>query len=342
MLRVLAAFLVALVVALLVTPQTKKLAIKLGVYDEPDARKVHKGMMTRLGGLGIYAGFLAGFLVYGDFSRPMLGLLVSTSFVTAVGFYDDIRDISPKLKLLGQIVAAVILMVFGVHLEYLTIPFTESIIDIGLLGYPLSILWVVGICNAVNLIDGLDGLASGVSAIAALSMGIVAYVSSLSVVAALCIVLVGCILGFLKWNFHPAKLFMGDCGSLLLGFVLAVFSLLGLSEGATLIALFVPIIILGIPVLDTSFAIIRRRRQHKPVFQADKGHFHHQLLDLGLSHKDTVLFIYAITLLFGTVAVLITLLPSFYSVIVFVLALILIFAGSLKLGIFGERRNTEE
>ncbi len=135
---------------------------------------------------------------------------------------------------------------------------------------------------------------------------------------------------------------MGDCGSLLLGFVLAVFSLLGLSEGATLIALFVPIIILGIPVLDTFFAIIRRRRQHKPVFQADKGHFHHQLLDLGLSHKDTVLFIYAITLLFGTVAVLITLLPSFYSVIVFVLALILIFAGSLKLGIFGERRNTEE
>lgn len=342
MLRVMVAFFIALAVAFLVTPQTKKLAIKLGVYDEPDARKVHKGLMTRLGGLGIYAGFLAGFLVYGDFSRPMLGLLVSASFVTAVGYYDDIRNLSPKLKLLGQMIAAVILMVFGVHLEYLTIPFTESIVDIGIFGYPLSILWVVGICNAVNLIDGLDGLASGVSSIAAVSIGVVAYVSGLIMVAALCIVFVGSILGFLKWNFHPATLFMGDCGSLFLGFVLAVFSLMGLSEGATLIALFVPILILGIPVLDTLFAIIRRYRQHKPILQADKGHFHHQLLDMGLSHRDTVLFIYAITFLFGTMAVLIALLPSVYSVIVSVLALILIFVGSLKLGIFGERKNTGE
>jgi UDP-GlcNAc:undecaprenyl-phosphate GlcNAc-1-phosphate transferase len=316
------------------------LAIKLGVFDEPDARKVHKGLMTRLGGLGIYAGFLAGFLVYGDFSRPMLGLLTSASFVTAVGYYDDIKNISPKFKLLGQIVAALILMVFGVHLEYLTIPFTESIVDIGILGYPLSILWVVGICNAVNLIDGLDGLASGVSAIAAISIGVVAYVSGLIMVAALCIILVGSILGFLKWNFHPATLFMGDCGSLFLGFVLAVFSLMGMSEGATLIALFVPVFILGIPVLDTLFAIIRRHRQHKPIFQADKGHFHHQLLNMGLSHRDTVLFIYAITFLFGTMAVLVALLPSIYSVVVSVLALILIFVGSLKLGIFGERKNT--
>ena len=338
MLRVFAAFFVAFTVALVVTIQTKKLAIKLGVYDQPDERKVHKGLMTRLGGLGIYAGFLSGFLVYGNFSRAMWGLVVSVSFVTAVGLYDDIKNISPKLKLAGQIVAAVILVVFGVHLEYLTIPFTESIIDIGILGYPISILWVVGICNAVNLIDGLDGLASGVSAIAALSIGVVAYASGIAVVAALCFVFVGSILGFLRWNFHPAKLFMGDCGSLLLGFVLAVFSLMGLSEGATLIGVIIPIFILGIPILDTLFAIIRRRRQHKPVFQADRGHFHHRLLDMGLSHRDTVLFIYAITFLFGTMAVLITLLPSLYSVIISVLSVILIFAGALKLGVFGEKK----
>ena len=342
MIRVILAFLVAFAVAIFVTPQTKKLAMKLGVYDEPDARKVHKGLMTRMGGLGIYAGFLCGFIVYGDFSRITVGLMLSATFVTAVGFYDDVKNISPKLKLLGQIVAALILMIFGFHLEYITIPFTDVIVDIGWWGYPVTLLWVVGVCNAVNLIDGLDGLASGVSSIAALSIGVVAYVSGLTYVTALCLVLVGSIIGFLKWNFHPASLFMGDCGSLLLGFILSVFSLMGLSEGVTLIGLAVPVLILGIPILDTLFAIIRRKISHKPVFQADKGHFHHRLLDMGLSHRDTVLFIYSITFLFGAMAILITLLPTVYSILASLMALLLIFAGALKLGIFHITEDKEK
>ncbi|MGI5874180.1 MAG: glycosyltransferase family 4 protein [Bacillota bacterium] len=333
MLKVILAFIVAVAVALLVTPQTKKLAMRLGVYDEPDSRKVHKGLMTRMGGIGIYAGFLCGFLVYGNFTRPFLGLLLSASFITVVGLYDDIRDISPKLKLLGQIIAAAILLIFGVHLEFLTIPFTDSIIDVGIWGYPLSLLWVVGVCNAVNLIDGLDGLAAGVSGIAAMSIGVVAYSSGLNSVTALCIILVGSIFGFLKSNFHPAKLFMGDCGSLFLGFLLAVYSLMSVSEGATLIGLSVPILILGLPILDTLFAIVRRHRSGKPIFQADKGHFHHRLLKKGLSHRDTVLFIYAVTFLFGTIAVLISLLPTAYSILASLMAVMLIFAGALKLGI---------
>lgn len=333
MLRVILAFLVALVVSLMVTPQTKKLAIKLGVYDEPDARKVHKGQMTRMGGLGIYAGFLCGFLIYGDFSRSMVGLLVSCTFITALGFYDDVKNIAPKLKFLGQIVAAIILMVFGIHLEFFSIPFTDQIIDMGFLSYPITLLWLVGVCNAVNLIDGLDGLASGVSAIAALSIGVVAFSSGIGIVAVLCVILVGSILGFLRWNFHPATLFMGDCGSLTLGFLLAVFSLMGISEGVTLIGLAVPVLILGIPILDTFFAIIRRKRSHKPIFQADKGHFHHLLLGMGMSHRDTVLFIYAITFLFGSMAVLITMLPTFFSILTSFMALLLIFAGAMKLGI---------
>lgn len=341
MLKVIFACFVALVVSLLVTPLTKKLAVKLGVFDAPDARKVHKGMMTRLGGLGIYAGFLAGFLVYGDFSRPMMGLLLSSTFVTAVGFYDDVKNISPKVKLLGQIIAALILMFFGVHLEFFSIPFTDQIIDLGIFGYFISLLWLAGVCNAVNLIDGLDGLASGVSAIAALSLGVVTYASGLTFVAVLCCILFGSIMGFLRWNFHPAHLFMGDCGSLLLGFLLAVFSLMGISEGVTLIGLAVPILILGVPILDTMFAIIRRKRNGKPIFQADKGHFHHLLLSLGLSHRDTVLFIYAITFLFGAVAVLITILPTVYSILASFVALVLIFVGALKLGILKKEKETE-
>lgn len=334
MIRVIIAFFAALAVALAVTPQTKKLAMKLGVYDEPDARKVHTGLMTRMGGLGIYAGFLTGFLVYGDFSRSMLGLLLSATFVTAVGFYDDVKNISPKMKFLGQIVAAVILMVFGVRLEFLTVPFGDWILDIGIWGYPVTLLWLVGVCNALNLIDGLDGLASGVAAIGALSLGVVAYIGGLTFVAAYCIILVGSIFGFLKWNFHPATLFMGDCGSLLLGFLLGALSLFTMSEGATVIGLAVPVLILGIPILDTLFAIIRRKRSHKPVFQPDKGHFHHRLLRMGMSHRDTVLFIYSVTFLFGAAAVLMTLLPFIYSLLTIVFVLVLIFAGALKLGIF--------
>ncbi|MBQ4092496.1 MAG: undecaprenyl/decaprenyl-phosphate alpha-N-acetylglucosaminyl 1-phosphate transferase, partial [Firmicutes bacterium] len=312
-----------------------------GVFDAPDARKVHKKPMTRMGGLGIYCGFLAGFLVYGDFSREMLGWMLSCSFVVAVGFYDDVKNISPKLKFLGQIVAACILMAFGVHLEYFSIPFTDTIIDMGFFGYVISLLWLVGVCNAVNLIDGLDGLAGGVSAIAALSLGVVTYAGGLSVVAALCVILFGSILGFLRWNFNPAHLFMGDCGSLLLGFLLAVFSLMGISEGATLIGLAVPILILGIPILDTFFAIIRRKRSGKPIFQADKGHFHHLLLGMGLSHRDTVLFIYAVTFLFGAMALMITLLPTMYSILASFVVLLLIFAGALKLGILNKEEKTE-
>ena len=221
------------------------------------------------------------------------------------------------------------------------VPFTDEIIDIGLLSYPVTLLWLVGICNAVNLIDGLDGLASGVSAIAALSIGVVAYASGIGIVAVLCLILVGSILGFLRWNFHPATLLLGDCGSLTLGFLLAVFSLMGISEGVTLIGLAVPVLILGIPVLDTLFAIIRRKRSHKPVFQADKGHFHHLLLGMGLSHRDTVLFIYAVTFLFGSMAVLITMLPTMFSLFTSFVAVVLIFAGAMKLGILDRDDGAE-
>ncbi len=171
--RILLAFLVALAVTLLLTPYVKKLGMKLGVYDQPDARKVHKGAVTRMGGIGIYAGFLAGLLVYGNFSQPILGLLISGTMVVAVGFYDDVRGISPKMKLLGQMAAASVFVGFGVRLEFLTNPFSGNLIDLGFWGLPITLFWLIGVSNAVNLIDGLDGLAGGISAIAALSLAVV-------------------------------------------------------------------------------------------------------------------------------------------------------------------------
>lgn len=339
--RILIAFLVGLAVSLLVTPLSKKIAMRLGVYDQPDARKVHTGAMTRLGGIGIYCGFLAGVLVYGEFTPTLWGVLLSSTIIVAVGFIDDVKNISPKMKLLGQVVGAVVLMLFGVHLEYITNPITENIIDLGLWGYPLTLVWLVGISNAVNLIDGLDGLAAGVSGIAALSLAVVSLAKGMFISGALAIILVGGILGFLRSNFHPAKLFMGDCGSLFLGFILGVLSLLGLSEGATIISLFIPIMVLGIPILDTLFAIIRRKLNHKPIFEADRGHLHHQLLDRGFDHKDTVLLIYGITFLLGSFAVLVTLLTSIYSIVVLVLASALIFFAAAKIGILGRKEQFE-
>ena len=332
--RICIAVLIGLLVSFLVTPLTKKLAERWGVFDAPDERKVHKGIMTRLGGVGIYCGFIAGLLVYGEFSRLMIGLAVSATFIMAVGLYDDVKNISPKLKLLGQIIGAVIFIAFGAQLEYITNPLNGDLIHLGLWGYPITLFWLVGVCNAVNLIDGLDGLASGISTIAALSLAVVSLAKGFTASGAIALILVGSILGFLRYNFHPAQLFMGDCGALFLGFVLGALSLMGLSDGATMVALFIPIMVLGVPILDTCFAIIRRKLHHKPIFGADKGHLHHQLMERGLDHQDTVLLIYAFTFILGALAVFVTLLPSLYSIIVLLIFLIVIVAGAAKIGIF--------
>ncbi len=289
-----------------------------------------------MGGIGIYSGFLAGLLVYGAMSKPVLGLLISSTIVVAVGFYDDVKGISPKMKLLGQVVAAIVLISFGVRLEFLTNPINNSLIDLGFWGLPITLLWLIGVSNAVNLIDGLDGLAGGISAIAALSLAVVSLSKGFFVSGAVALILVGSLVGFLRYNLHPAQLFMGDCGALFLGFVLGALSILGLSEGTTVIALFIPIMVLGIPILDTFFAIVRRYKNKKPIFEADKGHLHHRLLDMGVDHKYTVLFIYAITFILGALAVLVTLLTTVFSIILLLLTIGMIFVVAARLGIMGD------
>ncbi len=330
----------ALLTALAMTPLAIRFAIKYHIVDQPNARKVHVKPVPRMGGVAIYAAFVVGVLALGVYSRQIAALLVAGSMVMLVGFVDDVRGISPKVKLLGQLAAALVLVYGGsFRVQFITNPLDGGLISLGILAVPVTVLWLVGISNAVNLIDGLDGLSAGVSAIAALCMAGVCLAQGNTLAAALAVILVGAAVGFLRYNFNPAKTFMGDCGSLFLGFILGAIAIMGLSKGATIVSIFIPLIIMGIPIFDTFFAIIRRMFLHKPIFEADKGHLHHSLLSLGLSHKQTVLAIYAISLVMGLGAVLMAVLTSSQAVVILVLITIFTFAGAEKLGVLRGKKS---
>ncbi len=327
------ALVVALAISFFVTPLAIKAAHKMGVVDIPNARKVHAGAIPRMGGVAIYIAFVVGTLILGVYTWQVAALLIASTIVMAFGLLDDIRGISPKVKLLGQVFAALILIKFGYSVQFITNPFDGGVISLGFWAIPITVIWLVGISNAVNLIDGLDGLSSGVSIICALTMAVVCYASGQVVAAAISSVLAASAFGFLRYNFHPAKTFMGDCGSLFLGFVLGALAILGLSKGATIISIFIPLLIMGIPICDTLFAIVRRAYLHKPILEADRGHLHHCLLDRGLTHRQTVLVIYAITAVMGLAAILMALLTTSQSVIVLIIMTVAIFVGADKIGV---------
>jgi len=326
--------LIALVTALVATPFAIYMARKLNVVDVPNERKVHTSATPRMGGVAIYGAFVLGALALGIYTRPVAALLIAGSLVMLVGWVDDVRGISPKVKLIGQVIASLVLIKGGFYVQFITNPFTDGgLISLGIFTIPVTILWLTGISNAVNLIDGLDGLSAGVSAIAALTMTIVCFVQGQVQTAALAAVLAAAAFGFLRYNFHPARTFMGDCGSLFLGFILGALAIMGLSKGATIISIFIPLIIMGIPIFDTFFAIIRRIFLRKPIFEADKGHLHHSLLSLGLSHRQTVLAIYGISALMGLAAVLLALLTTAQAAVLLLVIIIGTFAGAEKLGV---------
>lgn len=298
------AFCLALLVAYLATPAVRKLAIKIGAVDQPNARKVHKTPIPRLGGLGIYLGFMVAILLTLPLDAQIYGVLLGATLIVVLGLIDDLVELSPKIKLIGQILAAAILVVFDVRISNITVPF-EGMIFLGSYASSiLTVIWVVGIVNTVNLIDGLDGLAAGTSAITALTLFLVGVQKGQFIPAIMAIALMGSSLGFLKYNFNPAKIFMGDTGSMFLGFVLAAISIEGALKSTATIALAVPILALGFPIFDTTIAIVRRFLNRVPIFQADKGHFHHKLVEKGLTHKQAVLVIYCICAFLCTTAFL--------------------------------------
>lgn len=306
--KMLLAFAVSLLVAYVMTPPVKRFAEKVGAIDVPrDNRRVHDHPIPRMGGLAIFIGFVLSLIFFVPMSTKVLGLLVGSVIIAVMGGVDDIVSLNPWVKLAGQIVAALVAIRCGLVFDVISNPnifAEETYIEIGRLSIPLTMLWIVGCTNAVNLIDGLDGLAVGVSAISSMTMLIVSLFVSEPVVSIILAALTGACLGFMPYNLNPAKIFMGDVGSQLLGFVLSTASIMGLFKLHAIITFFVPLLALALPLADTIFAFFRRILHGQSPFKADKGHFHHRLLAMGLNQKQVVAVLYGISAVLGLLAVL--------------------------------------
>ena len=294
---------VAFVASIILTPIVRKFAFIIGAVDRPNYRKVHVSVMPRIGGLAIIGGFLVGYLLLTPEDEHATGIFIGAVIIVITGFLDDMLEITAKTKIAGQLAAAIVVVTWGgLQIEFINLPF-GGIVEFGFLSIPVTILWIVGITNAINLLDGLDGLAAGVSTIALISLSVMAMIMGDTFVVATTTILAASSLGFLFYNFYPAKIFMGDTGALFLGFMISVLALLGF-KNVTFISLVIPVIMLGVPISDTFFTIVRRIRMKQPISKPDKSHLHHNLLNAGFSHRQSVLIIYAIATLFGVGAIL--------------------------------------
>jgi UDP-GlcNAc:undecaprenyl-phosphate GlcNAc-1-phosphate transferase len=336
-------FFTAFVLSFFFTPVARQLAFKLGILDIPkDDRKVHKEPIPYLGGAAIYASAIFTMLIFSELDKTSVSIMIGGTVVFLIGLIDDIKDISPKLKLAGQIIAAMIAVYGGAKINYITNPIPGyNVIYLEHFATPISILWIVGITNTINLVDGLDGLASGVAAISASTMMFMASISGFDYILLECAVIAGSSLGFLPYNFNPAKIFMGDTGSLFLGYMLAVISILGFLKTVTLAAIIIMVLVLGIPLFDTFFAIVRRIRNKKPIMEADRGHVHHRLLAKGFTQRQTVLILYIVSILFGAAAIFFSdSEPLEGSLVIGAVSIIIVYTGK-KLG-FISKVNKEE
>lgn len=293
------------------TPLVKALAFKVGAVDVPkDARRMHKVPIPRMGGLAIFLAFIFSVLLFAEVDREIQGILLGSVIIVVVGVLDDIMTLRAIPKFIVQIIAAVVVILHGVRIEFITNPFPgDGLTYIALpawLSVAVTVIWIVAITNAVNFIDGLDGLAVGVSGISAATMLVVALMVAENNIAVIMAALLGACLGFIPYNFNPAKIFMGDTGSTFLGFILATISLQGLFKLYAIISFAVPFLILGVPIFDICFAVIRRLAKGQSPLQADRGHVHHRLIDMGFSQKQTVAITYMLTAILGLAAVVLT------------------------------------
>ncbi|WP_261806403.1 glycosyltransferase family 4 protein [Lapidilactobacillus luobeiensis] len=333
-----------MIIAAVITPFVRRIAFVLGAVDNPNARRVNKKPMPTMGGLAIFIAFNFAVFVLLRQQFPtheLLGITMGECVIVLTGMIDDIDELSPKKKMLGIIIAAMIVyFVAGVRMNLLTIPFVGTF-HLGWFSFPITVFWIMAITNAVNLIDGLDGLATGVSIIALFTMGVMAYFF-LSVpntyVAVLIFALVATLIGFLPHNFHPAKIFLGDTGALFIGFMISVLSLKGL-KNVTFISLVIPVVILGVPITDTVYAMLRRLLNRRPISEADKHHLHHRLMQLGLSHRQTVLVIYGLALIFSFIALLYPLSSLWGNILLTIAVLIGLELFVEVIGLVGEDRQ---
>ena len=331
---IIAAFAVAAVLSYFFTPPVKNFAHKVGAIDVPkDARRMHKKPIPRLGGLAIYGGFLCSILIFGQLDETMLCVLLGAAIIVALGIFDDVLALGAKLKFVVQIVAAAIPVCIGdlqIGLFTNLNPLSDTpFVHLGILAVPVTIILIVGITNAVNLIDGLDGLAVGVSSIAAITMLAVALLTGNMPIAITMAALAGACIGFMPYNLNPAKIFMGDTGSTFLGYMLATVSIMGLFKFYAVISFAVPFLILGLPIFDTANAIIRRVAAGRSPMSPDRGHVHHKLIDMGFNQKQAVAILYAISATLGLTAVVLTSSGEVKAIVLLlaVLAAILVGAG---------------
>jgi len=345
-------FSVALLLSLLLTPLIKRAALRIRAVDTPDHRKVHVVQIPRLGGLAVFASFMivfytANWFGYGELEKAefsphfLKGFAFASAIIVFLGVWDDLRNIRPFLKLVLQLLAASIAMAYGMVIMIIDVPFFGQL-NLGIFGIPFTLLWIVGITNAINLIDGLDGLAAGVTFIACMTLFLISISQGKIETALFSVILAGSIVGFLRYNFNPAQIFLGDSGAYFLGFSLANFSVVGAMKASTAVALLIPIIALGFPIMDTVFAMLRRSGRalkdgkgpialFREIGVADKEHVHHKLLDLGYTHRMTVVILYGICLVFGLFAFSLTAYRDqmtatilfFVALIVFIMARVL-------------------
>lgn len=314
---------VSFIASIILTPLVRKLAFRVGAVDRPNYRKVHESLMPRIGGLAIFGAFLIGYALFLPEDIHAMGILIGAVIIVLTGFLDDMLEITAKAKIIGQLMAAIVVVTIGgLQIDLINIPFIGQV-EFGYLSIPITIIWIIGITNAINLIDGLDGLAAGVSSIALISLSIMAIIMGNPFVTATAAILAASSLGFLLFNFYPAKIFMGDTGSLFLGYMISVLALLGFKNVA-LVSLLVPVIMLGVPISDTFFAIVRRIRMKQSITAPDKSHLHHCLLKTGFTHRQSVLIIYGLAILFGAAAILFsqaTLWGGIFLIIVLIIAI---------------------
>ena len=335
-------FLAAFVLTFIQMPFTIKLAKKKGFLDVPkDERRVHKKPIPVGGGIAMVITVTLLMLYYLPINKSLIMTLLASLVIALSGLYDDKKDLSPKLKFLFQILAGVLLVLGGMKIEFITNPFDshDALFILNMLSIPVTIFWVCGITNTINLIDGLDGLASGVSMICAISMFFITYNMGRYEVSMVCALVAGACLGFLPFNFNPAKIFMGDTGALYLGFMLSYISISGFLKQAAILMIFVPVLILGVPVFDTAFAMVRRKLSGKSMVEADKGHLHHRLLKMGLNQRQTVVILYSISAIFGVLANLISRFHSSIALVISLGVLLIIIATGVAAGML---KNKEE
>ena len=332
--------LIAFLTTAILTPLVKRIAYHINALDVPDhKRKVHNKIMPRLGGLAIFASFLLGYMIFAPKTTQMLAILIGGFVIILVGMIDDIKSIPPLPKFVGQTVAALIVVLYG------NITFDDMIIfgiqfKFGMLAYPLAVLFIVAIINAINFADGLDGLATGTSTIYFVTIGVIGMIMNklggLDVI--LCLIMAGACLGFLIYNFYPAKIYLGDSGSMFLGYIISVVALLGFKT-ATITSLIIPLLILFVPIIDTALAMMRRIIKGESIGSADRQHLHHQLLKRTKSIRKSVLIMYAINALFAIVSVLYTLGDKKSSMLLYAVLLLLFIILVLKTDILYEKEE---